>query len=66
MVHFVKPIADYASGIKSLPADFFEEHPFYKLLFQDDELIVLAVTLMDLIPATDDNLKYHSKSTKQV
>jgi len=66
MAHFVKPIADYASGIKSLPADFFEEHPSYKLFFQDDELIVLAVTLMDLIPATDDNLRCHSKTINQV
>lgn len=66
MVHFVKPIVDYASGVKALPADFFEEHPSYKLLFQDEELIDLAVTLMDLIPATDDNLRYHSKTINQV
>lgn len=66
MVHFVKPIADYVSSVKMLLPELVKEHPYFKLLFQDEELIVLVVALMDLIPATDDNLRYHSKTINQV
>jgi len=62
MVHFVKPIVDYARGIKTMPEEFFEKHPFYRLLFQDEELATLANRLLELIPVTDDNIKYDSKS----
>ena len=62
MVHFVKPIIDYATGIKKMPEGFFEKHPSYRLLFQDQELASLANELLELIPFPDDNIKYDSKS----
>jgi len=66
MVHFVKPIVDYVRGLSTSPLEFTAQHPFYKLLFQDEELAVLATALMDLIPVTNENLRYNSKSIKQV
>jgi hypothetical protein len=62
MVHFVKPIIDYATGIKKMPEGFFEKHPSYRLLFQDQELASLASELLELIPFPDNNIKYDSKS----
>jgi len=66
MFRFVKGLVDYMRFVKTPSLERRKKYPYFKLFFQDDEILSLAETLKEIIPLTCDNIVYSSKSYQKL